>query len=84
MIIHRIKNFYYISLAQIVTRFLPPLPPPPRSVILEKIPPLPPKPRDVIIERWIPYERLTQNREVIVQRAEETKPYPPPRNVIIT
>ncbi len=53
-------------------------------MIVEKLPPLPPKPRDIIIERWIPYQSTTQKRKVIVQRAEELKPYPPPRNVIIT
>ncbi|CAF1160538.1 unnamed protein product [Rotaria sordida] len=67
---------------QVVIKTLSPLPPPPRPVILEKIPPLPPKPRDVIIERWIPYENI-QKRKVIVQRAEEPKPYPPPKNIII-
>lgn len=37
---------------------------------------------DIIIERWIPYNVLA-NRKTIVQRAEEPKPYPKPRNVII-
>ena len=50
---------------------------------MEKLPPLPAKPRDIIIERWIPYEAM-QKRQVIVQRAEESKANPPPRNVIIT
>lgn len=62
---------------------LPPVPPPPRTVIVEKLPPLPPKPRDIIIERWIPYEASTYKRKVVVQRAE-FKPHPPPRNIIIT
>lgn len=70
-------------LAQVVTKSLPPLAPPPRSVIIEKLPALPPKPRDIIIERWIPYE-LLQKRRVIVQRAEGLKDYPRPRNIIIT
>ncbi|CAF1299637.1 unnamed protein product [Adineta ricciae] len=69
--------------AQVLTKTLPPLPPPPRSVIIEKLPPLPPKPRDVIIERWIPYEASMLKRKVVVQRAEEAKPYPPPKNIII-
>ncbi|UJR14834.1 hypothetical protein I4U23_001819 [Adineta vaga] len=68
--------------AQTVIRKLPPLPLPPRSVIIERLPPTPPKPRDIIIERWIPYNVLA-NRKTIVQRAEEPKPYPKPRNVII-
>lgn len=67
-----------------ITKTLPPLPPPPRSVIIERLPPLPPKPQDVIIERWIPYESTTAKRKVIIQRAEPPKPFPPPRNIIIT
>ena len=47
---------FFSSLAQVLTKTLPPVPPPPRSVIIEKLPPLPPKPRDIVIERWIPYE----------------------------
>ncbi|CAF0941641.1 unnamed protein product [Adineta ricciae] len=69
--------------ATVITRTLPPIPPPPRSVIIENLPRLPPKPRDVIIERWIPYEALYK-RPVVVHRAKESKPYPPPKNVIIT
>ena len=74
----------FLQLAQILTKTLPPLPPPPRSVIIEKLPSLPAKPQDIIIERWIPYEATTYKRKVIIQRAEEPKPSPPPRNVIIT
>ncbi|UJR36575.1 hypothetical protein I4U23_029294 [Adineta vaga] len=69
--------------AQVLTKTLPPIPPPPRSVVIEKLPPLPAKPRDVIIERWIPYEASMQKRKVVVQRAEEVKPYPAPKNIII-
>lgn len=61
---------------------LPPLPIPPRSVIVEKIPPEPAKPPDVLIERWIPYQSLTK-RKVILQRAEDPPEYPPPKNIII-
>ncbi|CAF3707095.1 unnamed protein product [Rotaria socialis] len=68
--------------SQVVTKTLPPLPPPPRTVVIEKLPPLPHKPRDIIIERWIPYESM-HKRKVIVQRAEEAKGLPPPKNVII-
>ncbi|CAF3609616.1 unnamed protein product [Rotaria sp. Silwood1] len=71
-----------ITIPQVVTKTLPPLSPPPRSVIIEKIPALPAKPRDIIIERWIPYQNMSK-RKVIVQRAEEPKPYPPPKNIII-
>ncbi|UJR09541.1 hypothetical protein I4U23_013778 [Adineta vaga] len=69
--------------AKVITKTLPPIPPPPRSVIIENLPRLPPKPRDVIIERWIPYESIYK-RPVIVHRAKEAKPYPPPKNIIIT
>lgn len=68
---------------QVITKTLPPIPPPPRSVIIEKLPPLPAKPPDVLIERWIPYEATTK-RKVIVERAEQPEAYPPPKNVIIT
>ena len=77
------RNLFFIYLAQILTKNLPPYPPPPRSVIIEKLPPLPPKPRDIIIERWIPYEFSAHKRKIIVQRAEESKPHPPPKNIII-
>ena len=50
-------------LEQVITKVLPPIQPPPRSVIVERLPALPPKPRDIIIERWIPYES-TQKRKV--------------------
>lgn len=73
-----------MPLAQVLTKTLPPLPPPPRSVIIEKLPALPPKPRDIVIERWIPYEATTYKRKVVIQRAEPPKPQPPTRNVIIT
>ncbi|CAF4581472.1 unnamed protein product, partial [Rotaria magnacalcarata] len=63
-------------------RNLPPIPLPPRSVVIERIPPVPPKPRDIIIERWLPYGAMAQ-RKTIVQRAEAAKAYPKPRNIII-
>lgn len=66
---------------QIITKMLPPLPVPPRSVIIERLPPLPPKPRDVIVERWLPYRTL-QKRRVIIQRAPPAV-IPKPRNIII-
>ncbi|CAF0975998.1 unnamed protein product [Adineta steineri] len=72
-----------IMTAQVLTKNLPPLPAPPRSVIIEKLPAIPPKPRDIIIERWIPYESSMQKRKIVVERAEEVKPYPPPKNIII-
>jgi hypothetical protein len=75
------KHFFHLE--QVITKVLPNISPPPRTVIIERFPALPPKPRDVIIERWIPYESM-QQRKVIVHRAEEAKSYPPPRNIIIT
>ena len=30
--------------------------PPPRKLIIERLPPLPPKPQPVQIERWLPYK----------------------------
>lgn len=54
-------------------------------MIIERLPPLPPKPRDIIIERWLPYEILNRKRKVIVQRAQKpNKEHPPPKNIIIT
>lgn len=70
-------------LAKVITKTLPPVAPPPRSVIIENLPRLPEKPRDVIIERWIPYEAMYK-RPVVIHRAKPPKPYPTPRNVIIT
>jgi hypothetical protein len=63
---------------------LPPIPVPPRSVIIETLPPLPARPRDIVIERWMPYEyESIDQRQVIVERADEPSPYPPPKNIII-
>lgn len=54
-------------------------------MIIERLPPLPPKPRDIIIERWLPYEIVNQKRKVIVERVQKTgKDHPQPKNVIIT
>ncbi|CAF4401775.1 unnamed protein product, partial [Rotaria sordida] len=51
-------------------------------VIIERLPPPPPRPRDIIIERWIQYGPQAQRR-TILQRAPLPAPYPAPRNVII-
>ncbi|CAF4237669.1 unnamed protein product [Rotaria sp. Silwood2] len=66
----------------IVTRSLPPIPVPPRSVVIERFPPLPEKPRDIIIERWIPYGSQTQRR-TIVQRAPPAVQYPQPSHTVV-
>ncbi len=62
---------------------LPPIPVPPRSIIIERYPANPPRPRDVIIERWLPYSKEPQKRKVITYRAPPPRPYPPPRNTIV-
>lgn len=54
-------------------------------MIIERLPPLPPKPRDIIIERWLPYEIVNQKRKVVVERVQKNnKEFPQPKNVIIT
>ncbi|CAF0969127.1 unnamed protein product [Rotaria sordida] len=68
--------------SETVTRCLPALPAPPRSVVIERFPPLPAKPRDIIIERWIPYGPQSERR-TIVEPAPPAIKYPEPRNIII-
>ncbi|CAF1588429.1 unnamed protein product, partial [Adineta steineri] len=58
------------------------VPPPPRSVIIERFPSAPKKPRDIIIERWLPYGPLPERR-TIVEEASAAITYPEPRNKII-
>ncbi|CAF4649260.1 unnamed protein product, partial [Rotaria magnacalcarata] len=58
-----VNEFYFT-----VTRVLPAVPVPPRSVVIERYPPAPEKPRDIIIERWLPYGPESARR-TIVQRA---------------
>ncbi|CAF2116825.1 unnamed protein product [Rotaria magnacalcarata] len=58
-------------------RYLPAIPVPPRSVIVERFPPPPEKKGDIIIERWLPYGPRPE-RPTIVQRAASTKEYPQP------
>jgi hypothetical protein len=66
-----------------VIKKLPPIPVPPRSVVVERFPPAPPRPRDVVIERWVPYSKEPQKRKIITYRAPPPQPYPAPRNTII-
>ncbi|CAF1284023.1 unnamed protein product [Rotaria sordida] len=68
--------------SETVTRCLPAIPVPPRSVVIERLPSLPAKPRDIIIERWLPYKSLGQRR-TIIQRAGPPIVYPAPRHTII-
>lgn len=63
-------------------RHLPPIPVPPRSVIIERFPPLPDRPRDIIIERWLPYQS-TGPRRTIVEPAAPPIKYPEPYMQII-
>lgn len=68
--------------SETVTKYLPALPVPPRSVIIERYPPMPEKPRDIIIERWLPYGPQPERRTIV----EEPPPaigYAEPRNKII-
>jgi hypothetical protein len=66
-----------------VIRRLPPIPVPPRSIVIERYAAIPPRPRDVIIERWLPYSKEPQRRKVITHRAPAPRPYPSPRNTIV-
>ncbi|CAF3326753.1 unnamed protein product [Rotaria sp. Silwood2] len=68
--------------SETVTRCLPAIPVPPRSVIIERFPPLPEKPRDIIIERWIPYESQSQRR-TIVERDRSAIQYPQPSHTVV-
>jgi len=60
-----------------ITRVLPAVPVPPRSVVIERLPAAPEKPRDIIIERWLPYGPESARR-TIVQRAYCDIAYPQP------
>ena len=64
------------------TRYLPPIPVPPRSVIIERFPPLPDRPRDIIIERWLPYPSVGQRRTIVEPAAPAIR-YPDPYMQII-
>ncbi|CAF3387523.1 unnamed protein product [Rotaria socialis] len=58
-------------------RYLPAIPVPPRSVVVERFPPPPEKKGDIIIERWLPYGPPPE-RPTIVQRPHPIKEYPAP------
>ncbi|CAF1461567.1 unnamed protein product [Rotaria sordida] len=61
---------------------VPALPLPPRSIPVGRLPPLPPRPQTVILEKWLPFRRQARRR-VIVQRAPPPRAYPRPRNIVI-
>ncbi|CAF3766808.1 unnamed protein product [Rotaria sordida] len=72
--------------SETTTRYLPAVPTPPRSVIVERYPSLAEMPRDIIIERWIPYGPQPQPqtaRRTIVECAPPAIEYPPPQNMTI-
>lgn len=60
---------------------IPPPPPQPRQIIIERLPTPPPKPRTVIFEKWLPYKKV--KRPVLLQKAPPASPTKPVRNVII-
>jgi len=61
---------------------LPPLPAPPRSLIIEKFPNQPDRPRDIILERWLPYEHRYPSRTVRVAAETSVLPEPPHNRII--
>jgi len=82
--------FYFLSLIlfsfhfirpYIIEKNLPPPPPQPRQIIIERLPTPPPKPRTVIFEKWLPYKKV--KRPVLLQKAPPREPIKPTRNVVI-
>ena len=71
----------YIIRPYIIDKNLPPPPPQPRQIIVERLPTPPPKPRTVIFEKWLPYKKL--KRPVLLQKAPPQEPIKPTRNVVI-
>ncbi len=65
----------------IIEKPLPPPPPQPRQIIIERLPTPPPKPRTVIFEKWLPYKKV--KRPILLQKASPIPPVKPTRNVII-
>ena len=65
----------------VIEKNLPPPPPQPRQIIIERLPTPPPKPRTVIFEKWLPYKKL--KRPVLLQKAPPREPVKAVRNVVI-
>lgn len=65
------------SASETTIRYLPAIPVPPRSVVVERFPPPPAKKGDIIIERWLPYGPQPE-RPTIVQRAPANIEYQQP------
>ena len=64
-----------------IEKNIPPLPPQPRQIIIERLPTPPPKPRTVIFEKWLPYKKV--KRPVLLQKAPPLEPVKATRNVVI-
>jgi hypothetical protein len=84
------KYFYFLSIIlfsfhfirpYVIEKNLPPPPPQPRQIIIERLPTPPPKPRTVIFEKWLPYKKV--KRPVMLQRAPPREPIKQTRNVVI-
>lgn len=65
----------------VIDKPLPPPPPQPRQIIIERLPTPPPKPRMVIFEKWLPYKKI--KRPILLQKAPAPPPVKPVRNVVI-
>jgi hypothetical protein len=65
-----------------ITRYLPPIPLPPRSLVIERFPPALEKPRDIIIERWCPYGPQPERREIVHPAPPPIK-YPAPSHTVV-
>lgn len=65
----------------IIDKPVPPPPPQPRQIIIERLPTPPPKPRMVIFEKWLPYKKV--KRPILLQKAPPPAPVRPVRNVVI-
>lgn len=50
----------------VINKIVPPLPKPPRQVIIEQHPQLPPKPQNIVIERWLPAQ--PRQRRILYER----------------
>lgn len=74
-------SFDFYLRPYVVEKPLPPPPPQPRQIIIERLPTPPPKPRTVIFEKWLPYKKV--KRPILLQKAPPAPPVEPARNVII-
>ncbi|CAF4234771.1 unnamed protein product, partial [Adineta steineri] len=63
--------------SETITKYLPAIPAPARSVLIKRYPALPTRPRDILIERWLPYGPRPQ-RETITYPAPPAISYPEP------